>query len=720
MKFQEILSRLQNVKKNGNGYTARCPAHQDKENSLSVSETSDKILLNCFAGCETNNIVSALDVELKDLFFEPYQDKQSSKKHAYKSDAAQKQTEHNQEKKVIGKETVCTYEYADENGELLYSVDRVHLTFDDGTTKKIFPQYHFGANGTRIKNLNGTRRVPYRLPELIEAVRQGADIFLCEGEKDADNLRTLGLAATSFKNWKSEFNAHLKRAHVCLIQDHDTSGVKQANDACKRLSGNVASLKTLDLFQDEPLPEKHGKDFSDWFENEKRNGLSDDEIAEKLCIFADNADAWQPIDADGADAESTSDFEETENADAVKIGFTFGELQKIELPERVEIVRGLGRGENGLLNAVSHTGKSTLIRNLALCLVLGKPFEPLTAGGKPYRVAIIDSEDTLTFLRSDLNKMQADFSQPEKKLIDGNLFLICELSFGDEDLKLNKPEHFRRVVAAINDFGADFVFIDTVTSAFAIRNENDNSEVIENVMHPLKRFGKLTNAGVLTAHHIGKAKLENGETKEGIHRGRGASAFADKSRTIFNLDKDGDERVILSCPKLKGEKFADTIFKYDSMRRLFERQGETFINTNYENLLDLFADGVKLKRKEINEMLEGEMAEATITRNLKTARERGDLIKEKTLYSKNAHTLLSAKATNAQNERESQQNQAFQKNAQIITPYSDEHLSIFGNGATAAKNNLPEKEMCPTCERKLSAMDNGQMFCEICLYTKTI
>jgi hypothetical protein len=655
MTLQEILSRLQNVKKNGNGCTALCPSHYDQQQSLSVKESDGKVLLKCFAGCDAQAIVSALGIDLKDLFAKPKQ-----------------ATNNFQQKKIV-----AVYDYADEHGEILYQNVRYE--------PKDFRQRKPNDKGGFDYSLNGARRVPYRLPELVEAVGRGADVWLCEGEKDADNLRTLGLAATSFKNWKSEFNAYLKTAHVCLIQDHDKAGLKQANDACKLLSGNVASLKTLDFYTGEPLPEKHGKDFSNWCENEKQNGLSLDEIAEKLCIFTDNADAWRPIsasDADRREAESISDFEETENADAVKVGFTFGELQKIELPERVEIVRGLGRGENGLLNAVSHTGKSTLIRNLVLNLVLGKPFEPLTAGGLRYRVAVIDSEDTLTFLRSDLNKMQADFVEAEKKLIEENLFLICELSFGDEDLKLNKPEHFRRVIAAINDFGADFVFIDTVTSAFAIRNENDNSEVIENVMHPLKRFAKLTNTGVLTAHHIGKAKLENGETKEGIHRGRGASAFADKSRTIFNLDKDGDERVILSCPKLKGEKFADTIFKYDKDRRLFERQGETFVVSNYETLLDLFADGAKLKRKEIDEQLDGEMSEATITRNLKTARERGDLIKEKTLYSKNAHSLLSNNGTNAQTDAESQQNQAFQENAQMLTPYSNEHLSINENDTT--------------------------------------
>ncbi len=648
MNTTEVLQRLKNVQRTPNGWAALCPSHDDKKQSLSIKEFDGKILLKCFAACDINNVVSALDIELKDLFCEP---KKTMTNNSFQS-----------------KKITAVYPYADENGKLLYE----NVRFEP----KDFRQRRFDENGKEIWNLNGNRRVPYRLPELIEGVKQGAEIWLCEGEKDADNLRTLGFAATSFKNWKSEFNQYLKSSHVCLIQDHDQAGIKQANDACKLLFGNAASLKTLDFFADEPLPEKHGKDFSDWFESEKRNGLSTEKIAEKLCILTDNASVWQQ--GEETDAE---DFEETETANAVKVGCTFGELQRIELPERVEIVRGLGRGENGQLNAVSHTGKSTLIRNLALNLILGKPFEPLTVGGERYRVAIIDSEDTLTFLRSDLNKMQADLSNAEKKLIEEDLFLICEQSFGNEDLKLNKPEHFERVIGAINDFGADFVFIDTVTSAFDIRNENDNSEIIKYVMNPLKRFARLTNAGVLTAHHIGKAKLENGETKEGVHRGRGASAFADKSRTIFNLDKDGDDRIILSCPKLKGEKFPDTIFKYDKDRRLFERQGETRIVSNYEILLDAFDEAKGYKRKDIDEILEGEMSKATITRSLKTAIERGDLTKLRGVYT---------------------------KNAQMLTPYGDEHLSI----------NAEIKEMCPTCGRGLDRMANGQMFCEICLYTK--
>ncbi len=282
MNAVDILPRLEKVKKNSNGWLGLCPSHADRQQSLSISESDGKVLLKCFAGCDTNTIVSALGLEMKDLFLEPYQTQKSNRNRA------------DTKKKIV-----AVYPYFDECGELLYE----NVRFEP----KDFRQRQYDENGKEVWSLNGTRRVPYRLPELIEAVSKDTDIWLCEGEKDTDNLRTLGLSATSFKNWKSEFNDYLKTAHVCLILDHDRSGLKQANDACKLLSGNVASLKTIDFYADEPLPEKHGKDFSDWFESEKKNGLSNDEIAERLCIFAHNAKVWQQ-----GEETNDEDFEQTE------------------------------------------------------------------------------------------------------------------------------------------------------------------------------------------------------------------------------------------------------------------------------------------------------------------------------------------------------------------------------------------------------------------------
>lgn len=67
--IQDFLNLLHGVKPNGDGFVARCPAHDDRQQSLSVSEGDDgRILVKCFAGCETVHIVEAVGLKMKDLF----------------------------------------------------------------------------------------------------------------------------------------------------------------------------------------------------------------------------------------------------------------------------------------------------------------------------------------------------------------------------------------------------------------------------------------------------------------------------------------------------------------------------------------------------------------------------------------------------------------------------------------------------------------------------
>ena len=64
-----VLSQLDTHKQVGNGYTARCPAHDDKEASLSISEGTDgRVLMKCFAGCSAEKVVDALGLKMSDLF----------------------------------------------------------------------------------------------------------------------------------------------------------------------------------------------------------------------------------------------------------------------------------------------------------------------------------------------------------------------------------------------------------------------------------------------------------------------------------------------------------------------------------------------------------------------------------------------------------------------------------------------------------------------------
>ena len=70
MTAEEMLSRLEKVKRTGPGrWIARCPAHDDKDPSLSIRELDDGgFLLHCFASCGVDDVVAAIGIELSDLF----------------------------------------------------------------------------------------------------------------------------------------------------------------------------------------------------------------------------------------------------------------------------------------------------------------------------------------------------------------------------------------------------------------------------------------------------------------------------------------------------------------------------------------------------------------------------------------------------------------------------------------------------------------------------
>jgi hypothetical protein len=64
-----ILSRLNKVRSIGiDRWTACCPAHDDSTPSLSIKSTQDRVLLHCWAGCDTNNVTAAMGLSLSDLF----------------------------------------------------------------------------------------------------------------------------------------------------------------------------------------------------------------------------------------------------------------------------------------------------------------------------------------------------------------------------------------------------------------------------------------------------------------------------------------------------------------------------------------------------------------------------------------------------------------------------------------------------------------------------
>jgi putative DNA primase/helicase len=222
----------------GDELRARCPAHNGKgTTSLSVTISGDKILVNCFGDCETDAVLDALDLTAADLFLGP------------------------SESSPAGKTIECTYAYHDAHGAVLYESVRL--------IPKNFLVRRPGPDGRYIWNLNGVTRVPYHLPELLQAVATHELIAICEGEKDADNVRRhFGMPATcsvggegQVKYWKELYKQHFRDARVAIFPHKDRAGKKYAKTVAQALDAFAVSIKIVEL------PElKEGGDISDWIQ----------------------------------------------------------------------------------------------------------------------------------------------------------------------------------------------------------------------------------------------------------------------------------------------------------------------------------------------------------------------------------------------------------------------------------------------------------------------
>ena len=209
------------------GGSAQCPAHDDREASLSIGQGRDGALLKCHAGdlCTPEAILEALGMSAADLFDEPRQ----RNGRAY--------------------QVVATYTYTDELGKPLFYCER--------RVPKDFRQYHM-AGGRKVWQLPA-RRVLYRLPKVQAAAACGDVVYVVEGEKDVHAIEAAGAVATcnpmGAGKWRPEYSDMLKGADVVIVADRDPPGRSHAAQIAASLRGIAASVRVV-----EPA---EGKDASD-------------------------------------------------------------------------------------------------------------------------------------------------------------------------------------------------------------------------------------------------------------------------------------------------------------------------------------------------------------------------------------------------------------------------------------------------------------------------
>jgi hypothetical protein len=154
-------------------------------------------------------------------------------------------------KEKVTRRIVATYDYTDENGELLYQTVRFE--------PKDFKQRRPRPDGGWIWR-KGPHQVLYRLREVLDA----PIVFVVEGEKDVETMRAHGFVATTNAGganapWLSSFTATLRGREVILIPDNDPPGRVRVVTIARALLGTVARLIVLEL--------EGGKDVTDWFEH---------------------------------------------------------------------------------------------------------------------------------------------------------------------------------------------------------------------------------------------------------------------------------------------------------------------------------------------------------------------------------------------------------------------------------------------------------------------
>ena len=236
MTVADLAARFPSAKATRDGWSLKCPVHDDRVASVSLSAGDDgRVLLFCHAGCRTPDILSAVGLTVADLF----------------EDVPVAPTP--PPPVLTSASAATTYDYRDLDGVLLHQVVR--------GPQKSFRQRQPDGDGWRWKTSD--QRVPYRWPELVDQ----STVWIVEGEKDVDACWAHGVPSTCNRGgagkWGDAETAALVQvgvSEVFVVPDHDVPGRRHAQavvSTCLQasLSATLVSLPGLGT---------HG-DISDWW-----------------------------------------------------------------------------------------------------------------------------------------------------------------------------------------------------------------------------------------------------------------------------------------------------------------------------------------------------------------------------------------------------------------------------------------------------------------------
>lgn len=400
---------------------------------------------------------------------------------------------------------VKTYDYVDENGTLLYQNVRYE--------PKDFRQRRPEGNGGWIPNLNGVRRVLYRLPELLQAPLQDW-VCVVEGEKDVASLHVLGFVATTSGNassWRPEFSEFFKGRLVAVFADNDKAGRRYANAVASSLQGIAAKVR---IIEPDGLGE-HG-DITDWID--EHDSLESGALKGRIHAMIDEA---PPFTGNGPEAEQNT------LCRIASLAVTrLSDVQPREVvwfwPNRfVDWAFNILSGDPGAT-------KSFLTIFMASIVSRGDcwpdcPNDSVQKGS----VLLYSSEDDAGIIRTRLDAHGAD---PEK-------VIVCNGVHIGQDAKTFDLNHHLDALERFLDETPDMrlIVLDPVTGYLGKVNANGNAE-IQSTLGPLADLATRRKVAIIGINHHNKR-----EDLSFMYRGLGSMGFVAQARSVWAVVEDKDD-----------------------------------------------------------------------------------------------------------------------------------------------------------------------------------
>ena len=475
MVLTQILDQLENVTQNGKQYSARCPAHDDRKNSLSVTQEKDgKILLHCHAGCKTEEILSALGLTMQDL----YPAREEARNGGRGKGGHEK-----------GRVT-DEYIYTDPSGTPV--LKKVRLPYSD--SKCFYWQHFTGSSGTTGRN--GITPPLYNQ----NAMEKDNMIFLVEGEKDVKTVKQFGWTAVSLPDgaasrWREEYGPLFRGKEVYILPDNDSAGEQYARMLAEKLFGYADHVRILDLSEIWPdLPEKG--DITDLCSR-----LGVDETIRAVAELCSRTPVWLPQSSPPRFlAKSAEEFGEDDTR------FVWHPYIPV--------------GDYSVLMAEGGAGKTMFCCGIAASLSRGEllPGDEVNTAPPPGNILFISAEDRGELLKKRLTASGANLARIR--------ILDCMAS---EGLNFHEGiEDFRTLVLQARPC---LVIIDPWHAFLGEKVDINRVNALRPVLQKLANIAKEAECGMILISHVNKrAQSENAN-----NAATGSVDLINASRSAFRI-----------------------------------------------------------------------------------------------------------------------------------------------------------------------------------------